>query len=179
MTHNCLYDINCLQWSLWWTVWCCRFSLWFCRETWPSPLLSQLYEFPQSAFVSWLHSTLGNFKYFSACTVNIQFTTRRVTVSNPFVVSRNHQEAAQEGKSAQQHEAKESNCISRWGRDWAGDVLRKALPNHLASFATQLTYLLQRLQKLGRLNFCLLDISHKTKYLLKAFQNILYPICNL
>lgn len=115
MTQNCLHDINCLQWSFWWTVWCCRFSTSFCRETWPSPLLSQLCEFPQSAFVSWLHGTLGNLKYFSACTVNVQFTTQRVTASNPSLVWRNHQEAAQEGKLAQQHEAEEKNSAFQDG----------------------------------------------------------------
>lgn len=157
MTHNCLHDINCLQWSLWWTLWCCRFSLWFCRETWPSPLLSQLYEFPQSAFLSWLHGTLGNFKYFSACTVNIQFTTWWVTESNLCSERRNHQETAQEGKSAQQHEAKENNSAFQEGVGIGQEIDRTEEAGKISlekpslpSFLCHRIYLLQRLQKLCR-----------------------------
>lgn len=93
---------------------------------------------------------------------------------------RSHQEAAQEGKLAQQHEAKERNSAFQDGVGIGQEIdrrlermsLQKPL---LPSIATELIYLLQRFQQLCRLSFCLLDISHKTKYLLKAFPEHLVP----
>lgn len=58
--------------------------------------------------------TSGNFKYFPACTVTIQFTTLS-HCTKPLCSVKESAGTTQEGKLAQQHKAKESNSALQGG----------------------------------------------------------------